>query len=118
MLSRFVPPGKRALAVQDLKSGKADIVIGTHMLLSKKVEFKDLGLVVIDEEQRFGVRQKEGIKRLKASLDVLTLTATPIPRTRICRWSGCATSRRFTAPAGRREIETEVQPWHEETIRK
>jgi transcription-repair coupling factor (superfamily II helicase) len=119
MLSRFVPPGRRALAVQDLKQGKVDIVIGTHMLLSKKVEFKDLGLLVIDEEQKFGVRQKEDIKRLKASLDVLTLSATPIPRTLYMSLVGLRDiSTIHTPPAGRREIETEVQPWHEETIRR
>jgi len=119
MLSRFVPPGKRALAVRDLKNGKIDIVIGTHMLLSRKVEFKDLGLLVIDEEQKFGVRQKEGTKRLKASVDVLTLSATPIPRTLYMSLVGLRDiSTIHTAPAGRRDIETEVQPWHEETIRK
>ena len=119
MLSRFVPPGRRALTVQDLKNGKVDIVIGTHMLLGGKVEYKDLGLLVIDEEQKFGVRQKENIKRLKAAVDVLTLSATPIPRTLYMSLVGLRDiSTIHTPPAGRREIETEVQPWHEETIRR
>ena len=119
MLSRFVPPGERALAVQDLKHGKIDIVIGTHMLLSRNVVFKDLGLLVIDEEQKFGVRQKERIKSLKASVDVLTLSATPIPRTLYMSLVGLRDiSTIHTPPVGRCEIETVVEPWHQETIRK
>ena len=65
----------------DLKAGKIDLLVGTHRILSKDVEFKDLGLLCIDEEQRFGVRQKEKIKEMRKTIDVLTLTATPIPRT-------------------------------------
>jgi transcription-repair coupling factor (superfamily II helicase) len=119
MLSRFVPPGKRARAVQDLKNGKIDIVIGTHMLLSRNVAFRDLGLLVIDEEQKFGVRQKERIKSLKASVDVLTLSATPIPRTLYMSLVGLRDiSNIHTPPVGRCEIETRVEPWHEGTIRR
>ena len=81
MLSRFVTPKKQSLILKRLASGQIDLVIGTHKLLQQKVEFKDLGLLVIDEEQRFGVAQKENIKELTAAVDVLTLTATPIPRT-------------------------------------
>ena len=69
-----------------MADGKIDIVIGTHKLIQKDVKFHDLGLVIIDEEHRFGVRQKEALKALRAEVDVLTLTATPIPRTLACRW--------------------------------
>jgi len=81
MLSRFQSPAAQEQILKRLASGQVDIVIGTHRLLSKDVRFKDLGLVVIDEEQRFGVRAKEQLKRLRLQVDVLTLTATPIPRT-------------------------------------
>ena len=81
MLSRFLSPRERKQVVGDLSAGKVDIVIGTHRLLSKDVEFRDLGLVVVDEEQRFGVRHKERLKQLRKNVDVLTMTATPIPRT-------------------------------------
>lgn len=80
-LTRLQSKGEQARILNDLKKGLVDIVIGTHRLLSKDVVFRDLGLLIIDEEQRFGVRQKEKIKKLKASIDVLTMTATPIPRT-------------------------------------
>jgi transcription-repair coupling factor (superfamily II helicase) len=81
MLSRFRDKKEIAEVLQGLAEGKVDIVIGTHRLLSKDVEFRDLGLLVVDEEQRFGVRHKERIKQLKHNVDVLTMTATPIPRT-------------------------------------
>lgn len=81
MLSRFQTPSEAKKIIADLKSGKVDIVVGTHRILSKDVEFKDLGLLIVDEEQRFGVKHKERLKQLKANIDVLTLTATPIPRT-------------------------------------
>ncbi len=81
LLCRFRTPAQQAAAIKDLKSGMTDIIIGTHRLLSKDVQFKDLGLLVIDEEQRFGVAHKEKIKQLRKNVDVLTLTATPIPRT-------------------------------------
>ncbi|MDD8029085.1 MAG: transcription-repair coupling factor [Acidobacteriota bacterium] len=80
-LSRFQPAAERRRIIEDLKNGRVDIIIGTHRLLSADVAFRDLGLLVVDEEQRFGVAHKEKIKHLKASVDVLTLTATPIPRT-------------------------------------
>ena len=80
-LSRFRPVREQKQIVERLKEGKLDIVIGTHRLLQKDIAFKDLGLLVLDEEQRFGVRHKEKLKRLKQNVDVLTLTATPIPRT-------------------------------------
>jgi len=81
MLSRFLSPKQRQIVLEDLALGKVDIVIGTHRLLSKDVEFRDLGLLIIDEEQRFGVRHKERLKQLRKNVDVLTMTATPIPRT-------------------------------------
>ncbi len=81
MLSRFVSPRQRKTILDDLATGRVDIVIGTHRLLSKDVEFRDLGLLIIDEEQRFGVRHKERLKQLRKNVDVLTMTATPIPRT-------------------------------------
>ncbi|MTI46483.1 MAG: transcription-repair coupling factor [Firmicutes bacterium] len=81
MLSRFRNPGQQRKIINDLKSGNIDIIVGTHRLLSKDVKFLDLGLLIVDEEQRFGVKHKESLKTLKESIDVLTLTATPIPRT-------------------------------------
>ncbi|WP_018659767.1 transcription-repair coupling factor [Allofustis seminis] len=81
LLSRFLTPKETQQTLHDLKKGRIDIVIGTHRLLSSDVQFHDLGLVVVDEEQRFGVKHKEKLKALKAQVDVLTLTATPIPRT-------------------------------------
>ena len=81
LLNRFVPPKTQKQTIDRLKKGQIDIIIGTHRLLSKDVEFYDLGLLIIDEEQRFGVEHKEKIKELKINVDVLTLTATPIPRT-------------------------------------
>jgi len=81
MLSRFRTPAQQKASVDNLRGGRSDIVIGTHRILSKDIAFKNLGLVVIDEEQRFGVAHKEKLKHLRASVDVLTLTATPIPRT-------------------------------------
>lgn len=81
MLSRFRTPSQQAKVINDLNKGLVDIVVGTHKLLSKDLKFKDLGLLVIDEEQRFGVKHKENIKKLKTDIDVLTLSATPIPRT-------------------------------------
>jgi len=81
MLSRFRTPLQQKKIINDLKSGNLDIVVGTHRILSKDIKFNDLGLLIVDEEQRFGVKHKESIKTLKQSVDVLTLTATPIPRT-------------------------------------
>ena len=81
MLSRFRSTAQQEEIIKRLKNGMIDIVIGTHRLLYKDVQFKDLGLLVIDEEQRFGVKHKENIKQLRSNVDVLTLSATPIPRT-------------------------------------
>ena len=81
MLSRFRTPAQQRNIVHKLREGNVDIIIGTHRLLSDDVSFKDLGLVIIDEEQRFGVADKERLKQWRTEVDVLTLTATPIPRT-------------------------------------
>ncbi|NBI07480.1 transcription-repair coupling factor [Senegalia massiliensis] len=81
MLSRFRTPKRQKEIIKDLKSGNIDVIVGTHRLLTKDVKYKDLGLLIVDEEQRFGVKHKETIKEIKESVDVLTLTATPIPRT-------------------------------------
>lgn len=81
MLSRFVSKAEQTKNIKKIKSGELSIIIGTHRLLSKDIEFNDLGLLIVDEEQRFGVKHKERLKQLKADVDVLTLTATPIPRT-------------------------------------
>src|SRR5207302_8305502 len=81
MLSRFVDPSAQEEVIARLATGDADVVIGTHRLLSKDIKFHDLGLIIVDEEHRFGVAQKEQLRRMRVEVDVLTLTATPIPRT-------------------------------------
>jgi len=91
-MSRFRSPKEIKAALAGLQEGVVDIVVGTHKLLSPDVKYKRLGLLVIDEEHRFGVRHKEAIKAMRAEVDVLTLTATPIPRTLAWRWKACATS--------------------------
>jgi len=117
MLSRLVPPAKQKEILDGLCSGVVDIVIGTHQLLGSRIRFRDLGLLIIDEEQKFGVRQKERIKALRASVDVLTLTATPIPRTLYMGLAGLRDiSRIDTPPPGRREVQTEVVPWNDGLI--
>ncbi len=109
MLSRFRPPSEQKKVVQRLKNGDVDILIGTHRLLSKDILFKDLGLLIVDEEQRFGVRQKEKLKKYKALVDVLTLTATPIPRTLHMSLMGARDITNInTAPRSRLPIHTEI----------
>ena len=109
MLSRFQTPAAQDQILQGLKQGQVDLVIGTHRLLSSDVEFKDLGLVIIDEEQRFGVRHKEHLKRLREEVDVLTLTATPIPRTLYMALMGAkAISLIETPPQARLPVKTVV----------
>jgi transcription-repair coupling factor (superfamily II helicase) len=118
-LSRFRTSKESAAALQGLQSGEIDIVIGTHKLLSKDVQFKRLGLVILDEEHRFGVRQKEALKKLRAEVDVLTLTATPIPRTLAMSLEGIRDfSVIATAPEKRLAIKTFVAPWSEGLIRE
>ncbi len=118
-LSRFKTAAQQKQIIDDLKKGKIDIVIGTHRLLQKDVIFKDLGLLIIDEEHRFGVRHKEMMKRLRVSVDVLTLTATPIPRTLQMALTGIRDlSTIETPPQDRRAIETFVSNYDELTIRE
>ena len=81
MLSRFRTPAEQKRVLAGMEKGDVDILIGTHRVLSKDIKYKDLGLLIIDEEQRFGVAHKEKLKQVKGEVDVLTLTATPIPRT-------------------------------------
>jgi transcription-repair coupling factor (superfamily II helicase) len=114
-LSRFQSRKEQADVVKDLAAGRVDIVIGTHRLLQKDISFRDLGLVVIDEEQRFGVAHKEKLKRMRASVDILTLTATPIPRTLHMALSGIRDiSVIATPPEDRLSIRTFVLPFSEE----
>ena len=109
MLSRFKTAAEARAILKDVKAGRVDVVIGTHRLVSKDVQFADLGLVIIDEEHRFGVRHKERLKELRASVDVLTLTATPIPRTLNLAFSGVRDfSVIATPPAGRQPVRTQV----------
>ncbi|MDD5366233.1 MAG: transcription-repair coupling factor [Gallionellaceae bacterium] len=118
-LSRFRSAKEVAAAIEGLKTGRIDIVIGTHKLVQPDVKFKNLGLVIIDEEHRFGVRQKEQLKALRAQVDVLTLTATPIPRTLAMSLEGIRDfSVIATAPQKRLAIKTFVQPYSEGLIRE
>lgn len=117
MLSRFVPARRRQQIIEDIAAGKVDIVIGTHLLLGERIRFRDLGLLVVDEEQKFGVRQKDRVRKLKASVDVLSLTATPLPRTLYLALSGLRViSNINTPPPGRREVLTEAAPWSDDLV--
>jgi transcription-repair coupling factor (superfamily II helicase) len=117
-INRFKSSGDTTKTLKALKEGKVDIVIGTHKLLNKNIEFKDLGLLVIDEEQKFGVKAKDRIKEIKHNVDVLTLTATPIPRTLHFSLMGARDlSVIATPPPNRQPVTTEVKAWSEEIIR-
>lgn len=119
LLCRFRTPAQQKKAIEGLKKGQVDIVIGTHRVLSKDVEFKNLGLLIIDEEQRFGVVHKEKIKQLKKDVDVLTLTATPIPRTLHMSLIGIRDmSVLEEPPMDRIPIQTYVMEYDEETVRE
>jgi transcription-repair coupling factor (superfamily II helicase) len=119
MLSRFQSPAKQQRAVEGLANGSVDLVIGTHRLLSKDVAFKDLGLLIVDEEQRFGVSHKERIKHLRTEVDVLTLTATPIPRTLHMSLTGARDlSTIDTPPEDRLPIKTILAEWDDTLIRQ
>ncbi|MGM0507200.1 MAG: transcription-repair coupling factor [Bacteroidota bacterium] len=118
VLSRFRSPGEQKKVIKRLKEGQVDILVGTHRIVSKDIEFKDLGLMVIDEEQRFGVQVKERLKELRASLDVLTLTATPIPRTLQFSLMGARDlSLIHTAPPNRQPVYTEIHSFNQDLIR-
>ncbi|TAN68083.1 MAG: transcription-repair coupling factor [Methylobacter sp.] len=119
VLSRFVSPKQQKEISDDLEQGKVDIVIGTHKLLSKEIGYKALGLVVIDEEHRFGVTQKEHFKKLRNELDMLTLTATPIPRTLNMAMSGLRDiSIIASPPPNRHAIKTFISEWIDAQIKE
>jgi transcription-repair coupling factor (superfamily II helicase) len=117
VLSRFLTPAQARKVVARLATGEVDVVIGTHRLLSRDVRFLDLGLLVVDEEQRFGVAAKDSLRRMKVGVDVLTLTATPIPRTLEMALTGIRdVSHIRVPPRGRRPILTYVGPYDEQAV--
>ena len=117
-LNRFRTAKEKRITLEELESGKVDIIIGTHQLVNKNVKFKDLGLLIVDEEQKFGVAVKEKLKTLKDNVDVLTLTATPIPRTlQFSLMAARDLSVITTAPPNRYPIESHVIRFSEDTIR-
>ncbi|AEE13924.1 transcription-repair coupling factor [Thermodesulfobium narugense DSM 14796] len=119
VLSRISRSGNKNKILEDLKENKIDIIIGTHSLLSKGIKFKNLGLLIIDEEQKFGVMQKEQFKKLRTELDVLSLSATPIPRTLNMALSGLRDiSTIFTPPKNRMPIRTIVSPFKDTIVRE
>lgn len=118
LLSRFRSPKEQKQVLEDLETGRVDVVVGTHRLLSKDVKFKDLGLVVVDEEQRFGVTHKERLKSMKTRVDVLTLSATPIPRTLNMALLGLRDMSTIeTPPKNRLAIQTSVLRYNPDVIR-
>ncbi|MBD3162497.1 MAG: transcription-repair coupling factor, partial [Candidatus Eisenbacteria bacterium] len=117
MLSRFRSPAEQKVVIRDLKEGKVDVVIGTHRLVSKDVGFRDLGFLIIDEEHRFGVAHKEKLKKIRETVDVLSLTATPIPRTLHMALSGGRDMTTInTPPRDRRPIQTEIVEFRDDVI--
>ena len=118
-LNRFNTPKEAGLVVAGLKSGRTDIVIGTHRLLSNDIAFKNIGLLIVDEEQRFGVEHKERIKQLRSDIDILTMTATPIPRTLHMSMLGLRDiSSLATAPLDRRSVCTQVKRFNHQMIKQ
>jgi len=119
LLSRLQTKKEQKEIIEKLKKGQIDIIVGTHRILSSDVDFKNLGLLIIDDEQRFGVRQKEKLKKIRASLDVLSLSATPIPRTLYMAFSSLKDiSLIQTPPAGRLPIRTHISPFKEKLIKE
>jgi len=117
-VNRFRTAKEQKEVLRDLEAGKVDILIGTHRILSQDIKFKDLGLLIIDEEQKFGVAAKEKLKKFKVNVDNLTLTATPIPRTLQFSMMGARDlSIISTPPANRQPVQTELRPFNEEVIR-
>ncbi len=117
-LSRFRTAAEQKQVIKDLEAGKVDVLIGTHRIVSKDVKFKDLGLLIIDEEQRFGVTVKEKLKKFRASVDVMTMTATPIPRTLQFSLMGARDlSIINTPPPNRQPVYTEIHSFDQELIR-
>ena len=118
MISRFRTAKQQKEIVEKVENGKVDILVGTHRVLSKDIKFPDLGLVIIDEEQRFGVRHKERLKQLRKEVDVLTMSATPIPRTLHMSMLGLRDMSVIeTPPRDRLAIQTVVATWDEKLIR-
>ena len=118
LLNRFRTASEKKEIMQRLATGELDVVVGTQQLLNKDVKFKDLGMLVVDEEQRFGVNQKEKIKAFKSQVDVLTLSATPIPRTLYMSLSGIREMSLITTPPpSRRPIKTHLSPYNPEVVR-
>ncbi len=119
VLSRFVTPKQQKVIIADLAAGKVDIIIGTHKLLSKEIKYRGLGLVIIDEEHRFGVRQKEHFKLVRQEVDLLTLTATPIPRTLNMAMAGLRdVSIIATPPPNRHSIRTFITEWIDSLVKE
>jgi transcription-repair coupling factor (superfamily II helicase) len=119
VLSRFRTPGEQKKILEDVRLGAIDILIGTHRLLQKDVEFRDLGLMVVDEEQRFGVMQKERLKEMRQEVDILTLSATPIPRTLHFALGGLREISLINdPPQGRLPVRTFVMPYRDEIVRQ
>src|SRR5678815_4126986 len=117
-ISRYKSAGKQKETIQRLGKGELDILIGTHRLISKDIHFKDLGLVVIDEEQRFGVTHKERLKQMRKTVDVLTMSATPIPRALHMSMLGLRDiSSLTTAPQDRRSVVTEVMAFDKARVK-
>src|SRR5690606_2988122 len=118
VLSRFETAKEIKAELEQAAEGTLDVLVGTHRLLQKDVRFKNLGLVIVDEEQRFGVRQKEALKALRANVHLLTLTATPIPRTLNMAMAGLRDlSIIATPPAHRLAVQTFVVPWDDSQLR-
>lgn len=119
LLNRFVPTSKQKEIIKGLQLGEVDIVIGTHKLLNDQIQYKNLGLLIIDEEHRFGVKHKEKIKKLKTNIDVLTMTATPIPRTLHMSIVGIRDmSCLYEPPQNRRPVQTYVLEYDKEVVRE
>lgn len=119
VLSRFRTKAQQTETIEATSAGRVDILIGTHRLVQADISFKDLGLIIIDEEQRFGVRHKEILKQMRANVDVLTMTATPIPRTLYLSMAGLRDmSTIMTAPLERRPVETRVARYDNDIVRK
>jgi len=119
LLSRLQSKKEQRASIEALKKGEIDIVVGTHRVLSRDVGFQNLGLLVLDDEHKFGVRQKEKLKKMKASLDILSLSATPIPRTLYLALSSLKDMSLIqTPPVGRVPVQTFIQPWSENIIKE
>lgn len=119
IFSRLIPEKKQKEYIKEIQEGKIHLIIGTHRLLSNDITYKDLGLLVVDEEQRFGVEQKERLKELKSNIDVLTLSATPIPRTLQISLLGVRSMSQITTPPGERmPIQTYVTPFNAQVVKE